>query len=125
MRNIVVLRGRVVLSLSLCRVKFQNSYPTYCSTVRPCFQMPVNVTITALFNVNKHTSMSKKNKKPAMEESFGHDASIHASEYKIIKNDLLKVVILNAIYLVGVITLYATNNNSHYLERWFEKVVTF
>ena len=49
----------------------------------------------------------------------------HAQEYKVIKHDLIKVVILNALFLAGVLTLYYTNLNSHYLEKWFSNILHF
>lgn len=47
------------------------------------------------------------------------------SEYRIIKHDLIRVVIVNIIFLGGVLALYYTNMNSHYLERWFSGLVKF
>ncbi len=46
-------------------------------------------------------------------------------EYRIIKHDLLRVLIVNAIFLAAVFALYYTNVNSHYLERWFSQIVKF
>ena len=47
------------------------------------------------------------------------------AEYKIIKRDLLRVVILNIIILGGMLVLYYTNLKAHYLEHWVEKFVKF
>jgi hypothetical protein len=52
-------------------------------------------------------------------------ADVHAEEYQVIRHDLLKVVILNAVFLAGVLTLYYTNLHSHYLERWFGSILHF
>ncbi len=49
----------------------------------------------------------------------------HQGEYRIIKHDLIKVVILNLIYLAAVLGLYFSNQESHYLETWFSKVLHF
>lgn len=51
--------------------------------------------------------------------------SFHESEYGIIKHDLIKVLILNAVYLAGVLALYFTNQKTHYLEAWFSKLLHF
>ena len=69
--------------------------------------------------------MSKKHK--AIEQSQAHSAqySMHATEYRIIKLDLLRVVILNAVYLVVILSLYFTNKSSHYLDNWFAKLLHF
>jgi len=51
--------------------------------------------------------------------------SIHTEEYKIIKHDLLKVVILNLVYLSLLLALYFTNQKSHYLDKWFAQIFHF
>jgi hypothetical protein len=48
-----------------------------------------------------------------------------AAEYKIIKFDLIRVLIMNLIFLAAVLVLYYTNLHSGYLERWFEKLLHF
>ena len=48
-----------------------------------------------------------------------------AEEYKVIKFDLIRVIVMNAIFLAGVMVLYYTNLHSGYLERWFEKLLHF
>lgn len=49
----------------------------------------------------------------------------HAAEYSIIKHDLLKVIILNALYLAAVLALYFSNKQSGFLEAWFSKIFQF
>lgn len=49
----------------------------------------------------------------------------HAQEYRIIKFDLVKVVILNVVYLAVILSLYYTNLHSGYLERWFGRILHF
>jgi hypothetical protein len=39
-----------------------------------------------------------------------------AAEYRIIKHDLIRVVILNVIVLAAVLAVYYTNQQSHYLD---------
>jgi len=46
-----------------------------------------------------------------------------ATEYTIIKHDLIRVVVVNLVFLAAVLTLYYTNLHSGYLERWFEKLL--
>ncbi len=43
---------------------------------------------------------------------------MHAAEYRHIRHDLIKVVLLNAIYLAAVLALYYANKQSHFLESW-------
>ena len=57
--------------------------------------------------------------------SSGHkaDASAsHAAEYRIIRNDMIRLIALNGVMLAAVIVLYYTNRSSGYLERLFEKL---
>lgn len=70
--------------------------------------------------------MSKKNKKhefKAVAQTAG--GMSHEAEYRIIKHDLIRVVILNAVYLVVILTLYYTNLKSGFLDNWFAKVLHF
>ncbi len=49
--------------------------------------------------------------------------ALQAAEHVIIKHDLLKVVVLNVIYLAGLLVLFSLNQKSHFLEAWFSKVL--
>lgn len=71
--------------------------------------------------------MSKKHK-----FSFSSSASQNTSlsseqviEYKIIKKDLIRVAILNIVFLAIVLTVYYTNQDSQYLSKWFSNLVHF
>lgn len=69
--------------------------------------------------------MSKKHNN-SMGNTVGHSSHLtHEAEYKIIKNDLYKVLALNVVYLVAIIALYYTDRNSHYLSNWFAKILNF
>ena len=46
----------------------------------------------------------------------------HAAEYRTIRNDLIRVIVLNLIFLVGVLAVYYTNRSSGYLQRIFEQI---
>jgi hypothetical protein len=41
----------------------------------------------------------------------------HSAEYTVIKHDLVRVVILNACYLIAILVLYYTNQKYQYLDR--------
>lgn len=70
--------------------------------------------------------MSKKNGKSNGADSYTpHAVSSHATEYQIIKHDLIRVVLLNAVYLAAVLALYFTNAKNGYLEQWFAKISHF
>lgn len=49
----------------------------------------------------------------------------HEAEYRIIKTDLYKVLGLNIVYLVVILSLYYTDKTSHYLTSWFAKLLHF
>ena len=52
-------------------------------------------------------------------------AVAHEAEYRIIKFDLIKVIILNAVYLVAILALYFANRSNGFLDNWFAKVLHF
>ena len=53
--------------------------------------------------------------------SSGAEAA-HSAEYKIIRNDMIRLVVLNGIMLAAVLVVYFTNRSSGYLERLFERL---
>ncbi len=74
--------------------------------------------------------MSKKHKKQQQISSGSPEKTSnaylnHAAEYRVIKHDLLRVLALNVIYLAGVLVIYYTNLQTHYLENWFDKILHF
>lgn len=46
-----------------------------------------------------------------------------AGEYRIIRSDLVRVVIVNIIFLAGLLALFYTDYRFHYLEAWFSKIL--
>ncbi len=74
---------------------------------------------------NLYIFMSKKNKQSFFQIQDSGATPLHTTEYRIIKHDLIKVLILNIIYLAGVMVLYYTNSKTHYLEQWFQKILRF
>ena len=72
--------------------------------------------------------MSKKHRKSENHgavQTAGVAGMSHEAEYRIIKFDLIKVIILNAVYLVVILALYFTNLKSGYLDNWFAKILHF
>lgn len=74
--------------------------------------------------------MSKKHKRLMTPSFAGASAQprmalSHESEYKIIKHDLVKVVVLNLIYLAAILFLYFGNQRTHFVDNWFAKVLHF
>jgi len=70
----------------------------------------------------------KKNRQFNQQASYAEPAAGSgelAAEYKIIRSDLIRVIVVNVIFLAAVLTLYYTNLHSGYLERWFDKILHF
>ncbi len=68
----------------------------------------------------------KNSSSPSPSSSAGETlADVHGTEYKVIKHDLIKVLVINAIFLAGVLALYYTNLQSGYLEKWFSTFLKF
>ncbi len=79
--------------------------------------------------------MSKKNRYKNLIEKNSRGISAPApvspqteaglvDEYRIIRSDLIRVIFVNALFLSGLLALYYTNQQSHYLERWFSGIIT-
>jgi hypothetical protein len=58
-------------------------------------------------------------------QSTQNVALSHEAEYRIIKFDLIKVLILNVAYLAIILGLYFGNQKSQFLEHWFAKILHF
>jgi hypothetical protein len=72
--------------------------------------------ISKVCNVNY---MSKKNKAAEQSHNPVHE---YAEEYRFIRHDLIKVIVINGIFLALVLAVYFTNSKSGYLVRWFSGV---
>lgn len=70
--------------------------------------------------------MSKKNKNRFKFSNADHNAILtpnqHA-EYKMIKWDLVRLLIFNVVVLAGVLALYYTNRTSGFLENWLSRFI--
>lgn len=77
------------------------------------------------FHATVQTVSTTAQHSPASVPSTETLADTHTAEYKVIKHDLIKVLIINALFLAGVLTLYYTNLQSGYLEKWFGSFLKF
>ena len=66
--------------------------------------------------------MTKKHQQSQPDWASGKE---QAGEYQVIRQDLIRVVVLNALYLGGILTVYLVNNRQHFLERWFAQWLNF
>ena len=69
--------------------------------------------------------MSKKHRHQHYQSAVLTGSLSHETEYRIIKFDLIKVLLLNAVYLAAILALYFGNRHSHFLDNWFAKVLHF
>lgn len=69
--------------------------------------------------------MSKKHKRSDYQMPQAAAGMSHEAEYRIIKFDLVKVIILNAVYLAIILSLYYGNLHSHFLDNWFARLLHF
>ena len=70
--------------------------------------------------------MSKKNKNRFSFSNADHSAILTPMqhvEYKMIKWDLIRLLIFNVVILAGVLVLYYTNRTSGYLETWLSRFI--
>lgn len=70
--------------------------------------------------------MGKKEKNKQFQgNGFSANSFSQDAEQSVIKHDMLKVVILNIVYLAGLLAVFYTNRNTHYLEKFFGKLFNF
>ena len=73
--------------------------------------------------------MSKKHKnrqhQTAVTAAVATAGLSHQAEYRVIKLDLIKVLILNAVYLAAILALYYGNRQTGVLDNWFAKILHF
>ena len=49
----------------------------------------------------------------------------HETEYRVIKHDLIRVILLNVLYLAALLVVFYTNQKTGYLEHWVGKIFHF
>lgn len=70
--------------------------------------------------------MGKKDKnKGATTSHFSAQSFTQEAEQKVIKHDMIRVIMLNALYLAILLGVFYTNKNTHYLENFFGKLFHF
>ncbi|MBL8030953.1 MAG: hypothetical protein JNK33_01340 [Candidatus Doudnabacteria bacterium] len=72
--------------------------------------------------INRSFSMSKKNRKSNTSSVPVSANPAWDAEYQVISKDLIRVIILNIVYLVGLLAVYYTNQQQHYLEQMFARL---
>lgn len=69
--------------------------------------------------------MSKKSKHKARLEAERGPVVADNGEYQVIKHDLVRVVVINLMYLLAILAVYYTNAQSRYLEKWLFSLLNF
>lgn len=60
--------------------------------------------------------------KPAVVDKLTPVYNAHAEEYKIVRHDLIRVVVVNGLFLAAVLALYFSNKSNPFLEAWYQKL---
>lgn len=48
--------------------------------------------------------------------------SAHAEEYRMVRSDLIRVAVVNGLFLVAVLALYYANRSNPFLEAWYSRI---
>jgi hypothetical protein len=66
--------------------------------------------------------MSKKNKAQIFTlEMGGEQTKVFAKEYGVIRKDLLRILVLNLVYLAALLGLFVYNQKTDILQKWIVK----
>ncbi len=71
------------------------------------------------------TNNSGVSKSNNMQTSNDKQASVynaHNEEYAMVRHDLIRVAIVNGLFLAAVLALYFVNKNNPFLEAWYQKL---
>lgn len=60
--------------------------------------------------------------KPAVVDKLTPVYNAHAEEYKIVRHDLIRVAVVNGLFLAAVLALYYSNKSNPFLEAWYQKL---
>lgn len=63
-----------------------------------------------------------KNRNSSVTKTAG-TAELQAAEHLVIKHDLWKVLVLNLVYLAGLLALFFANQRNHFLDTWFARLM--
>ncbi len=89
----------------------------YCTIALVCIQIAGYGTI----GKQRNTLMSKKHR----HETSAVVPVSDQAEYRIIRGDLVKVLVLNVVYLAVILVLYYANNRNGAVDRWFGHILHF
>lgn len=48
--------------------------------------------------------------------------SAHEEEYRMVRSDLIRVALVNGLFLAAVLALYYVNRSNPFLEAWYKKL---
>ena len=49
--------------------------------------------------------------------------AMHEKEYQLVRTDLLRVLIVNILFLAGVLAIFFVNKSNPFLQAWYDKVL--
>lgn len=60
--------------------------------------------------------------KPVVTDKQAAVYNAHNAEYAMVRHDLVRVLVVNGLFLAGVIALYYVNKSNPFLEAWYQKL---
>lgn len=69
--------------------------------------------------------MNNKTSKENGIQGISAIAAEHRAEYKVIKHDLVRLFLLNLVYLAAVLFLYSYEQKTGFLSEWLSKILKF
>ncbi|QQS22881.1 hypothetical protein IPM19_04660 [bacterium] len=89
------------------------------------YQQAVNSASSAPLSASQPSptsSASTVSAKPAPLEKSAAAYGAHAEEYRTVRHDLIRVALVNGVFLAAVLALYYANKSNPFLTSWYEKL---
>lgn len=103
--------------------KYQQQFANSAGNMATAVNDTVNNVTSSVSNViaNTVTPMTQPKAGGNMDKQSAFYNS-HAEEYRMIRSDLIRVVVVNGLFLVAVLALYYVNRSNPFLEAWYNKL---
>lgn len=76
-------------------------------------------------SVQQSSGVSEASNSPVKSASLDKSSTAygaHAEEYRTVRHDLIRVALVNGIFLAAVLALYYANKSNPFLTSWYEKL---
>ncbi len=102
----------------MSKKKKKKYYQQPVSNVSSAGNTPVGSVTTSQTSSTATTAAAK----PAVVDKLTPVYNAHAEEYKIVRHDLIRVAVVNGLFLAAVLALYYSNKSNPFLEAWYQKL---